>query len=192
MHDQGTAIMNAVGNGTYGSEGNTSADFANENFVGSGFVKGKQSAESAFSYDDGEFAALAKKMSSINEQLSSGNISAEERTTLENTKQKIAETLGEGIYIKENDPNNKYANVNDHIINEMKKVIEAGYGAEGAKQFIKSDSLKVDHTDATAQADAQQISATQAAQRIQDAARNRTSVPTNVIVDSNGNPLSRA
>lgn len=218
MYDQGNAIMNAVGNGTYGSEGNTSADFVNENFVGSGFVKGKQSAESAFNYDDGEFAALAKKMSSINEQLSSGNISAEERTTLENTKQKIAETLGEGIYIKENDPNNKYANVNDHIINEMKKVIEAGYGAEGAKQFIKSDSLKVDHTDATAQSDSQQISATQAAQQIQDAVnahrasastdplvqkaeqqalnaiKNGTadSVPKNVIIGPDGKPLGRA
>jgi hypothetical protein len=64
---------------------------------------------------------------------------------------------------------------------------------------LSGDSGKI-HTDtpaptaqvSTTQADAQQISATQAAQRIQDAARNRTSVPTNVIVDSNGNPLSRA
>lgn len=160
MHDQANAIMNAVGNGTYGTQG-TAKDangneysfdhrvqsLSNDNFVGQGFNKGKQSEEAAFSYDDGEFNALADKMTAINKELASTTISDERRAELNQTKENIAKTLGEGIFVKENDPNNKYGNVDAHTISEMKRVIDAGYGDNGWKQFYKSDSgaFKVNH-----------------------------------------------
>ena len=82
----------------------------------------------------------------------------------------------------------------------MKKVIEAGYGAEGAKQFIKSDSLKVDHTDAstpivqvsTAQADAQNVIVDHNGNPMSSNANTTSSVPRSVILGPDGKPLGKA
>ena len=86
--------------------------------------------------------------------------------------------------------------LSDKTRSELEKIARQG-GYTPPANNMSGDSGKI-HTAtstqttqaSTAQADAQQIAATQTAQQLQDAVKNSASVPTNVIVDRNGNPMN--
>ncbi|MBP5512495.1 hypothetical protein J6X90_03865 [Candidatus Saccharibacteria bacterium] len=142
MHDQATALMNAVGNGTYGTkftDGNGNEvdhsveSFNNDNFVSRAMSRGKQSAACAFNYDDGEFEAILKKAQ---------NGTVEERKA-------IAAFMDQAQYFKVNDTTGQYNGVKrealDHI-SEIRAAALAGGGFSEADIKYSPNSLNIDHS----------------------------------------------
>ena len=178
MHDQGTALMNAVGNGTYGtkftdSKGNeidhTVEAFNNDNFVSKAMAKGKQSAAGAFNYDDGEFEAIRNKA---------------EHGTVEERKA-IAAFMDQAQYYKENDTTGQYNGVKkealDHI-SEIKAVALAGGGFSEADIKYSPNSLNIDHSNSSTPASSTPAPATPA-EPISDATRQQIAQHTPVDRD---------
>ena len=160
MHDQATALMNAVGNGNYGTAGSESSDFVNSNFVSKAMSRGKQSAAAAFNYDDGEFNALLAKAQSG---------SAEER-------QAIAKFMDQAQYLKANDATGQYNGVKQEALDNIQKIKAAALAGGGFSESdirFTPDSLKVDHT-VPAQTQAAQGASVTAATQTATAVANAT------------------
>ncbi|MBQ6486793.1 hypothetical protein IJI76_03710 [Candidatus Saccharibacteria bacterium] len=115
-NDQADHIMRLINgeiNGqTYASA--NGADLISDNFAGRGIINGKQTGAMAFNFDDGEFNTLVRGMN---------NLSSDDR-------KKISETMGNALYLKQNDPTGQYNNVKPETLDQIRKVIAAANGMD--------------------------------------------------------------